>query len=165
MPQWLFHLWRDVYFNTFVSSVLVPMKLRWRLLHLAGAQVGPSRIAPRGRYGSANISIGEGTFINYGVRFNTLGSVTLGERCDIGMDVSFVTQTHELGGPQRRAGRAYAEPITVGAGVWIGANATILPGVTIGSGAVVAAGAVVVGDCAANTLYAGVPARAIRVLS
>lgn len=55
-------------------------------------------------------------------------------------------------------------PITVGDGAWIGANCTILPGVTIGRGAVVAAGSVVTKSIGDNEMYAGVPAKLIRVL-
>ncbi|MDB5062741.1 MAG: maa1, partial [Mucilaginibacter sp.] len=44
------------------------------------------------------------------------------------------------------------------------AAATILPGVTIGENSVVAAGAVVTKDVPANTIVAGVPARAIKNL-
>jgi maltose O-acetyltransferase len=53
----------------------------------------------------------------------------------------------------------------VGDGSWIGANVTILPGVTIGKDCVIGAGAVVTSDCAPNTVYAGVPARPIRMLA
>lgn len=41
---------------------------------------------------------------------------------------------------------------------------SILSGVTIGSGCVVAAGTVVTHDLEANCLYAGVPAKKIRIL-
>ncbi|MDB5112014.1 MAG: acetyltransferase, partial [Mucilaginibacter sp.] len=55
-------------------------------------------------------------------------------------------------------------PIVVKRNAWIGAAATILPGVTIGENSVVAAGAVVTKDVPANTIVAGVPARAIKNL-
>jgi maltose O-acetyltransferase len=56
-------------------------------------------------------------------------------------------------------------PVTIGNGAWLGARCTILPGVNVGEGAIVAAGAVVTHDVPANTMVAGVPARAIRDLS
>lgn len=64
----------------------------------------------------------------------------------------------------KRAGNSYYKPITVGKGVWSGANATILPGVHIGEGAIIAAGAVVNKDIEKNCLYGGVPAKLIRYL-
>lgn len=110
------------------------------------------------------MKIGQGTFVNYGCMFNTTAPITLGQNCDIGMNVLFVTSSHELGPAERRAGAATADPIEIGDGTWIGANAVILPGVTVGAGCVIAAGAVVVRDCDANGLYAGVPARKVRSL-
>lgn len=57
-------------------------------------------------------------------------------------------------------------PVTIGRNVWIGANATILPGVTIADNCIIAAGAVVNTSLTQpNTLYAGVPAKAIKQLS
>ena len=51
--------------------------------------------------------------------------------------------------------------ITIGADVWIGANAGITDGVTIGDHAVVAMGAIVTRDVPPWTLVAGVPAAPI----
>lgn len=155
---------RDLLFNTLASSILVPLDLRWLLYRALGADVAPSRIKPHVWVGNRSLKIGKGTFVNYRVKFNTLGSIAIGERCNIAMDVSFVTQSHELGSSSRRAGKNTARPIVVGNGVWIGTRAMVLPGVTIGDGCVVAAGAVVASDCEPNGLYAGVPARRVKDL-
>jgi maltose O-acetyltransferase len=80
------------------------------------------------------------------------------------MEVLFCTSTHIMGPATERAGRVHPQPITVGDGCWIGARSVILPGVTIGDGCVIAAGAVVNKDCAANGMYAGVPARRVKDL-
>lgn len=127
-------------------------------------QVGRCSVAPKVWFGSKRVSIGDGTSINYGCMFNTASAITLGRNCDIGMQVLFVTSTHRIGTRRQRAGQPSSEPIFLGDGVWIGARVTILPGVTIADGAVVAAGAVVTDDLATDTLYAGVPARAVRAL-
>jgi acetyltransferase-like isoleucine patch superfamily enzyme len=47
--------------------------------------------------------------------------------------------------------------------VIVGAEAVILPGVTMGEGAVVGANSLVRKDCAPWTIYAGSPARALKV--
>lgn len=150
---------RHLLFNTVASSALIPLDLRWLVYRALGANVSPSRIHPQVWIGSRHLTIGRGTFVNYRVKFNTSGSVTIGAHCNIAMDVSFVTQSHQLGPSTRRAGALTAKPIVVEDGVWIGVRAMVLPGVTIGHGCVVAAGAVVSSDCEPNGLYAGVPAR------
>lgn len=156
------NLARDIVLNKLISSAIVPQAIRWKLYNLFGLSVERSVICPHVWFGSRNVSIGAGTFINYRCVFNTAGGISIGSDCDIAIDVAFVTSSHELGGPARRAGAPTVEPIRVGNGVWIGARALILPGVTIGDGAVVAAGAVVTGDIAPHSVYAGVPARPLK---
>ncbi|GAA1345222.1 hypothetical protein GCM10009594_22480 [Kocuria palustris] len=108
------------------------------------------------------ISIGEGSFLNRQVFVDT--EVHLGRHVFVGPRAMFVTTRHPVGGPQQRAAPGHPDPVHVGDGSWIGAGAIILPGVTIGSGCVIGAGAVVTKDCAADGVYAGVPARRIREL-
>lgn len=144
------------------ASSLLPRKVRWLLLRACGLDVSWN-IREGCHFGSRHIAIGRGTFVNLGCMFD--GHVRIGERCAIGMEAAFISSTHELGDHWRRAGALSFHPITIGDGCWIGSRAMILPGVTIGDGAVVAAGSVVREDCQPDTLYAGVPARAIRDLS
>lgn len=158
-------LWRDLLLNTLFASALVPVPLRTRLLRLYGLKIGRGVfVSPTVWFGSKRVSIGDRSFVNYGCRFNTTAPIVIGADCAVGMDVVFATDSHELGGHDRRAGAGTAAPITVGSGVWIGARAVLLQGVTVGDGAVIAAGAVVVRDCPADGLYAGVPAALVRSL-
>lgn len=108
------------------------------------------------------VVIGDGTYINQRclIRPNT----TIGKNVSVGPDVMFMTDTHEIGPSQRRAGANLFPPIVVGDGCWIGARTTILGNVTIGHGTVIAAGSLVNKDCEANAVYAGVPARLIKRL-
>src|SRR3954452_168159 len=80
------------------------------------------------------------------------------------MGVMILTSAHALGPHERRGGELASAPVRIGHGCWIGARAVLLPGVTVGDGCVIAAGAVVRADCTADTLYAGVPAQAVRRL-
>lgn len=155
---------RDLVLNTAIASPLVPTALRWVLLRAVGMRVERSGVSSRVWFGSREMTVGRGTFIGYGSMFDTFAPITIGRDCAIAMQTTFVTSTHRMGGPAKRAGAIETSPIVVGDGVWIGARATVLPGVTIGDGAVVAAGSVVTRDCDPHTLYAGVPARAVRRL-
>ena len=157
-------LGRDL-LNGIIGSAVFPRPLRWRVLRALGMSVESANISPSVWLGSfSRVTIGGGTFINYGCMLNTSAPIRIGKDCDVGMRVTFVTSSHEIGSAHRRAGTATAKPIEVGNGVWIGAVSTILPGVTIGEGAIIAAGAVVSRDCEAHSLYAGVPARKVREL-
>lgn len=128
-----------------------------------GVQLGKDvRICPHCFVGNNKLKIGDGTFVNYNVWFNTAGGISIGSNCNIAYKVTFVTSTHEIGSCERRAGESISKGIEVGDGTWIGANATILPGVKIGKGCVIAAGAVVTKDCEENCMYAGVPASKIK---
>lgn len=155
----------NFYFNMLVASPLVPRQLRWILLRAGGLDVQHAAIDSRGFYRGRAISIGRGTHCNVGVWIEANAPVVIGERCGIGHRAMFLTSGHAMGDAEQRSGSPVPLPITVGDGVWIGAQSLVLPGVTIGDGCVIAAGAVVTTDCEENGLYAGVPARLVRPLA
>ena len=90
--------------------------------------------------------------------------ISIGQNSWIGCNVSFICITHLMGDMKQRAGKSVFLPITIGDGVWVGADVTILPGVSIADGCMIAAGAVVVKDTMPNGLYAGNPAKRIKDL-
>jgi acetyltransferase-like isoleucine patch superfamily enzyme len=140
--------------------------LRRSALRLLGVQIGQRSVVDGGGYiYGGGLSIGRRCYVNRNCYFDLTARVTIHDDVEVGHGVTFVTAAHELGPPRRRAGPVRAQPIVVGHGAWIGANATLLPGVRIGRGAVVAAGAVVVQDVADNVVVGGVPARPIRDLN
>lgn len=61
-----------------------------------------------------------------------------------------------------QAPQKHVPRITIGADVWIGANAVVLSGITIGHGAVVGAGSIVTHDIPPYEIWAGNPARKIK---
>lgn len=110
------------------------------------------------------LTVGRASTLNRDCLIDCTAPVVIGSRCGIGFGVRLITASHDARDPEGRAGAEEYRPITIGNGVWIGSGATVLAGVHVGDGAVIAAGAVVTKDCLAHTLYAGVPARALREL-
>lgn len=155
---------RDLLLNTVISAAAFPRGLRWRALRACGVDARRSTVNGRVFIGGTNVSIGEGTFINYETFIDAAADVRIGARCSLGPRVTIITGSHELGDSTRRAGTPENRPIVIGDGAWIGACAVILPGVTIGAGAVVAAGAVVTRDVPDHSVVAGVPAVVVRTL-
>ena len=114
-------------------------------------------------YGS-NITIGEDTFVNYGLTALDAARITIGRDCQVGPSVQLLTPTHPLEPGPRRDKVEAAEPITIGDNVWLGGGVIVLPGVTIGDDTVVGAGAVITKDLPAGVLAVGNPARVVRPL-
>lgn len=124
--------------------------------------IGAKTLIRRGAEMIGPITIGSGCSFNRDayVRAN----VHIGNNVNIGAYSRLVTDTHEIGGANRRAGQWSFPDIRIGNGVFIGVSCTVLGNVTIGDGAVVAAGSLVNKDVPAHTLVGGVPARIIKLL-
>jgi maltose O-acetyltransferase len=147
------------------------IRLRPRLYRLAGIRIGHGtvmsgclRLTGTGAI-TRRLVIGKDCYLNENLTFNLGATVTLEDNVSVGMECLFITNTHEMGTADFRAGTVMARPVCIGRGAWLGARVTVLPGVTIGAGAVVGSGAVVAGDVAANVLAGGVPAKMVRELS
>jgi maltose O-acetyltransferase len=137
---------------------------RWALLVELLGEVGEGTVIRppfHFDFGSA-IRMGARVFANTGLIALDVAAITIGDDTKMGPGVQLLTPTHPLDPELRRAGWEAAEPITIGANVWIGGGAVVLPGVTIGDDAVVGAGAVVSRDVAAGAVVVGNPARPIR---
>ncbi|MDR0199090.1 MAG: sugar O-acetyltransferase [Streptococcaceae bacterium] len=119
----------------------------------------------RGLEYPSNLTVGDGSFINAGLRILSAGKVTIGAHCFIGPDVNFYTPNHSTDLELRREGWQYDAPITLGNDCWLGGNVTLLPGVTLGNNVIVGAGAVVTKDFGNNVMIAGNPAREIKNLA
>jgi maltose O-acetyltransferase len=112
----------------------------------------------------SHITIGDRTFVNFGLMALDVATIVIGDDCQIGPNVQLLTPTHPLDSEARRDKWEGAEPITIGDNVWLGGGVIVLPGVTIGQNSVIGAGAVVTGDVPAGALAVGNPARVIRRL-
>jgi maltose O-acetyltransferase len=108
------------------------------------------------------ITIGAGTFVNYGCVMLDCAPIAIGAACQIATNVQLLTPTHPIDPGPRRAAWEGAEPITLGDNVWLGGGVIVCPGVTIGEDTVVGAGAVVTRDLPAGVVAVGSPARVLR---
>lgn len=145
---------------------LLPGRVRTRLLRWTGIAVGQRALVHSdvAFVGSALVDLGESSMVNRGCLLVAHAPIRIGRQVQIAPHVRLLTMTHEVGGPDKRAGRPVARPIRIGAGSWLGAGVIVLPGVSIGEGCIVAAGAVVTDDCAPNGVCAGIPAAHVRDL-
>jgi maltose O-acetyltransferase len=111
-----------------------------------------------------HITIGAGTFVNYGCVMLDVVPIRIGAACQLASGVQLLAATHPLDPEQRRDGWESGEPITIGDNVWLGGGAIVCPGVTIGDDTVVGAGAVVTRDLPPRVVAVGNPARVVRNL-
>jgi maltose O-acetyltransferase len=106
-----------------------------------------------------NIVIGRGVFLNFNCVILDVVSVRIGAGTQIGPAVQIYTADHPRDPADRRAGKEFGRPVTIGENVWIGGGAIILPGVTIGDDAIIGAGSVVTRDVPPGAIARGNPAR------
>jgi len=111
-----------------------------------------------------HLTIGDRTFVNFGLVALDVAPITVGADCQLGPNVQLLTPIHPLDADLRRDKWEQAAPITLGDNVWLGGGVVILPGVTVGDDTVVGAGAVVSRDLPAGVLAVGTPARVLRRL-
>lgn len=149
--------------NRLAASIVVPRAVRYFIYRIVGMKVETPNIFYGAQFASNRVRLGKGTFVNTNVHFEDVAPISIGQDCQIGMEVLFVTSHHEMR-DGRISKRPEPRPIVVGDRCWFGARATILPGVTIADDCVIAAGAVVNRDCTESGLYAGIPAKRIGAL-
>lgn len=156
------HALARAYDACFISN---PEQARQLLQQLLG-EVGPDVLIKPPLYVDygSNITIGAGTFANYGLTALDVAAITIGRDVRIGPHVQLLTPTHPLDPEARRSSFEAARPIVIGDNVWLGGGAIVLAGVTIGENSVVGAGAVVTRDVPADVVVVGNPARVLRKL-
>jgi maltose O-acetyltransferase len=162
----------------FFTAAMIPYRLlpvpqlRAPWLRLLGARIGRRTILHDVRFfnlyrrGLAGLEIGEECFIGDECLLDLAEGIRLERQVTLAERVLVLTHTnvgyHDH--PLQARFPASAAPVVIEPGSFVGANTTILPGVRIGPRAFVAAGSVVTADVPADTLAAGVPARAVRQL-
>ena len=111
-----------------------------------------------------NITIGDGSWVNFGLTALDVAPIVIGRDVLIGPNCSLYTAIHPTEPGPRRAKWESSAPITLEDNVWLGGSVVVCPGVTIGENSIIGAGAVVTRDIPANSIAVGNPARVIRAL-
>jgi maltose O-acetyltransferase len=101
-----------------------------------------------------NVYLNDTLFLDY-------APIEIGEGTVFSGRNSVLTSTHDLD----NFDVVRAEPIKIGANVWITHNCTILGGVSIGDNSVIGAGSVVTKDIPANVFAAGNPCKVIKQIN
>jgi maltose O-acetyltransferase len=114
-------------------------------------------------YGT-QITLGAGSFVNFGGIFLDPAPIVIGERAQLGPGVQLLTADHPRDAATRAAGPELGRPIVIGARAWLGGGVIVCPGVTVGADSIIGAGSVVVRDVPAGVVAAGNPCRVVRLL-
>ncbi len=124
------------------SSNFIPSKLRLKIVKLGG------------------VNVGRPCFLGSGIGFDTLRPdlISIGEGCCITSGVKIIS--HFLDPDEDIM---YYAPVEIGKHVFIGVNSVIVHSVKIGDRAVIGAGSVVLKSIGKNEIWAGNPAKFIRM--
>ena len=157
-------LWVGVYACCFRPTFARLEVHRWwrvRLLKLFGAKCWKGiQVFPTCKiWAPWNLRTGRSVAIDDSVDLYNVDKIIIGNFVAISRRAFLCTASHDISDIDRHL---ITKPITIGNGVWIGAQAYIAPGVSIGEGAVIGACAVVTKDVAPWTVVAGNPARKVK---
>ncbi|OGM44156.1 O-acetyltransferase [Aspergillus bombycis] len=136
-----------------------------RLRALVGRVGDGTFIEPpfRPDYGS-NLIIGSDCFVNWNLTVLDTSLVVIGDRVQIGTNVSIITAGHDTSVLSRRKFVEFGHPIFIEDDCWIGANVVILPGVRIGKGSTIGAGSIVTKDIPPYSVGVGIPCRVKKTI-
>ncbi|MBI4695914.1 MAG: colanic acid biosynthesis acetyltransferase WcaF [Gammaproteobacteria bacterium] len=146
----------------FFDSWLCPFyPLKNLILRLFGARIGIGVIIkPRVNIKHPwRLSVGDHVWIGEGVWIDNLVQVTIGSNVCISQGAMLLTGNHDYKDPH--FGLITGE-ITIGDGVWVGAQSIVGPSVRCYENAVITAGSILTSEAEQNAIYRGNPAVRIR---
>jgi carbonic anhydrase/acetyltransferase-like protein (isoleucine patch superfamily) len=114
----------------------------------------------------SHLKIGSNCYIGDLCFFDLAGEIVIDDNAVIAAGASFLTHA-ECGRSPYVSSRfpRSSGPVTIGGGAWIGYGATVFPGVTIGFDTVIGAGSLVLEDADPRSVYAGTPAKKLKLLT
>lgn len=141
---------------------------RARIAAIYASLCFPTLIHPDTSFGRgqrAMLEASTGSVVFAGARFT--GGISTGAFCTFNLNVTVSHDCEIADFVNLSPGANIAGNVRIGRAAWVGLGAVVNQGsdthkVTIGANTIIGSGAVVLGDCAANSVYAGVPARKIR---
>jgi putative colanic acid biosynthesis acetyltransferase WcaF len=146
-----------------LASWTPPAFFRWRrlLLILFGAKLAPTaRVYPSASIWSpANLEMAAYACLGPASHAYSMAPIIIGENALVSQGGQLIAGTHDIEDPLFQL---QARSITLGARVWIAAEAFVGPGVIVGEGAVLGARGCAFKNLEPWTVYAGNPARAIK---
>jgi acetyltransferase-like isoleucine patch superfamily enzyme len=107
----------------------------------------------------SNLVIGKNFQINRSSYLDTNGLITIGDHVTISLNCSVLTMSHS----GLRHEIDVIAPVVIKSHCLIYANCTILPGTILEEGVVLAAGSVLKGETQPWSVYAGVPAKLVKI--
>jgi len=154
-------LWYLVEISLFRLSF--PRAYGWRrfLLRQFGAKMGANSCVRRSVriWHPWLLQMDDFSMLGDAVQVYNLGEVSIGQHSIVSQQTYICAGTHDYTKTELPLLR---EPVRIGHGVWIAAQAFIGPAVSIGDNSVIGARAVVVSDIPAGVVAAGNPARVIK---
>ena len=143
-------------------------ELRTHSYRLMGAKIGKNSFIRRGSFIAypKNLIIGDNSIVGFSSRIYNYSNFVVGNDCELGPNLHVQTNDHFWSSNKMPLGKqgTFSKLVKIGNGVFIGANVTILQGVVVEDLCVVAAGATVVNKLHTGFLYAGLPAKPIKLL-
>jgi acetyltransferase-like isoleucine patch superfamily enzyme len=115
---------------------------------------------------NGRLQIGNHTVFSYGTLIACHDSISIGNDVMIGEYTSLrdTTHTYSDNSISYLSQSDKSEKIAIGNNVWIGRGCIILPGTVIEDGVIIGANSVVSGHLQANGVFAGAPARLLKMV-
>jgi len=109
---------------------------------------------------NAEVKIGNDTYFSGYVTIHAKESISIGKKCSISWGVTIIdSDFHSIYNQDIKSSN-----VIIDDNVWIGCNVTILKGVNIHNGSIIAAGSIMTSSTTQKGIYAGNPAKLIKVL-